>query len=99
VRQRKMAGSEVEPGQLPPGIDMRSTIVKRSVAIGGHKTSVSLEDVFWEALREIASQRGATLSAVLDDIDAHRNSSNLSSHIRMFVLDYYRTRGGLPPMG
>lgn len=72
---------------------MRSTIIKRSVAIGGHKTSVSLEDVFWQSLREIAEQRGTTLSAVLDDIDAHRKNSNLSSHIRMFVLDYYRSRG------
>ena len=77
---------------------MRSTIVKRSVAIGGHKTSVSLEDVFWQSLREIAEQRGTTLSAVLDDIDAHRKNSNLSSHIRMFVLDYYRSRG-LAQMG
>jgi len=72
---------------------MRSTIIKRSVAIGGHKTSVSLEDVFWQSLREIAEQRGTTLSSVLDDIDAHRKNSNLSSHIRMFVLDYSRARG------
>ena len=49
-------------------------------------------------LIEIAEQRGTTLSAVLDDIDAHRKNSNLSSHIRMFVLDYYRSRG-LPPAG
>ena len=76
---------------------MRSSIVKRSVAIGGHKTSVSLEDVFWQSLREIAEQRGATLSALLNDIDAHREHSNLSSHIRMFVLDHYRLRGASPP--
>jgi len=72
---------------------MRSSIVKRSVAIGGHKTSVSLEDVFWRALREIAEQRGTTLSALLNDIDLHREHSNLSSHIRMFVLDHYRSHG------
>ena len=77
---------------------MRSTIVKRSVAIGGHKTSVSLEDVFWQCLREIAERRGTTLSAVLDDIDAHRKNRNLSSHIRMFVLDYYRS-GEVSPAG
>lgn len=77
---------------------MRSTVVKRSVAISGHKTSVSLEDVFWDSLREIAEQRGATLSDVLDDIDAHRKGSNLSSHIRMFVLDYYKS-APLKPAG
>jgi predicted DNA-binding ribbon-helix-helix protein len=75
---------------------MRSSIVKRSVAIGGHKTSVSLEDVFWQALRDIADERSTTLSSLLNDIDVHRQSSNLSSHIRMFVLDYYRSRGAPP---
>lgn len=77
---------------------MRSSIVKRSVAIRGHKTSVSLEDAFWEALREIAERRGTTLSALLNEIDVHRQHSNLSSHIRMFVLEYYRS-GGAPPAG
>ncbi len=77
---------------------MRSTVIKRSVAISGHKTSVSLEDMFWDSLREIAEQRGATLSAVLDDIDAQRQGANLSSHIRMFVLDYYRS-ARLKPAG
>jgi predicted DNA-binding ribbon-helix-helix protein len=95
MRQRKAIDEAPTPGQSPAEGHMRSTIVKRSVAIGGHKTSVSLEDVFWQSLREIAEQRGVTLSAVLDDIDAHRKNSNLSSHIRMFVLDYYRS-GGLP---
>ena len=76
--------------------EMRSSIVKRSVAIGGHKTSVSLEDIFWQALREIAGEQGTTLSALLNDIDVHRQQSNLSSHIRMFVLDHYRGRGVQP---
>lgn len=98
MRRRKTIDDAPAPEQPPPAGYMRSTIIKRSVAIGGHKTSVSLEDVFWQSLREIAEQRGTTLSAVLDDIDAHRKNSNLSSHIRMFVLDYYRS-GGLPQAG
>ena len=96
MRIRRSVGDEpVGEREQPPGV-MRSTVIKRSVAISGHKTSVSLEDVFWDALREIAEQRDATLSTVLDDIDAHREGSNLSSHIRMFVLDHYRSAGVKP---
>lgn len=76
------------------GGDMHSAVVKRSVVIGGHKTSVSLEDVFWDGLREIAIQRGMSLSALLDEIDVHRQNANLSSHIRMYVLDHFRARAG-----
>lgn len=90
-----MLGDQAETirDEMLPARTREFAVVKRSVVIGGHKTSVSLEDVFWQSLREIAEQRGTTLSAVLDDIDAHRKNSNLSSHIRMFVLDYYRSRG------
>ena len=72
---------------------MRSSITKRSVTIGGHKTSVTLEDVFWQGLREIAAARNVGLSALLDEIDGSRQRNNLSSHIRMFVLEYFRSRG------
>ena len=71
---------------------MRSSITKRSVTIGGHKTSVTLEDVFWQGLREIAAARNVGLSALLDEIDGNRQRNNLSSHIRMFVLEYFRGR-------
>jgi predicted DNA-binding ribbon-helix-helix protein len=70
---------------------MKSPVVKRSIVIAGHKTSVSLEDAFWDALKEIAAQRKATLSDVVASIDSTRTQGNLSSAIRLFVLDYFRT--------
>ncbi|WP_029003143.1 ribbon-helix-helix domain-containing protein [Azorhizobium doebereinerae] len=69
---------------------MKSPVVKRSIVIAGHKTSVSLEDAFWDALKEIAGQRRLTLSDLVATIDSGRNQGNLSSAIRLFVLDYYR---------
>jgi len=60
------------------------------IVIAGHKTSVSLEDAFWKSLREIARGRGDTLSDLLVKIDADRQSANVSSAIRLFVLDFYR---------
>lgn len=68
---------------------MRSTVVKRSVVIAGHKTSVSLEDAFWKSLREIAGDRGITLSNLVTSIDVERQQGNLSSCLRLFVLDFY----------
>jgi predicted DNA-binding ribbon-helix-helix protein len=68
----------------------KSPVVKRSIVIAGHKTSVSLEDAFWDALKEIAIVRNATLSEVVAGIDASRSQGNLSSAIRLFVLDHYR---------
>ena len=67
-------------------------VVKRSVMVGGHKTSVSLEDAFWIGLKDIALRSSLSLSALLEKIDRHRQTSNLSSAIRLFVLDYFRTR-------
>ncbi|MFG1481114.1 ribbon-helix-helix domain-containing protein [Xanthobacter sp. V4C-4] len=69
---------------------MKSPVVKRSIVIAGHKTSVSLEDAFWEALKEIASSRRLTLSDLVATIDSARSQGNLSSAIRLFVLDHYR---------
>ena len=69
---------------------MQSTIVKRSVAIGGHRTSVSLEDAFWKGLREIAHRRNMTLSGLIETIDVDRKHGNLSSAIRLFVLEVYQ---------
>jgi predicted DNA-binding ribbon-helix-helix protein len=69
---------------------MKSPVVKRSIVIANHKTSVSLEDAFWKALKEIATQRDLTLSDLVASIDTDRSQGNLSSAIRLFVLDYYR---------
>lgn len=75
-----------------PTPDKEFAVVKRSVVIGGHKTSVSLEDAFWTSLKDIAGRRGITLSRQIASIDQHRQTGNLSSAIRLFVLDHFRTR-------
>ena len=69
---------------------MKSPVVKRSIVIAGHKTSVSLEDAFWRGLKEIAGEHHVPLSDLIDRIDSGRQYANLSSAIRLFVLDFYR---------
>jgi len=71
---------------------MKSSIVKRSVIIGGHKTSVSLEAPFWDGLKEIAEHRRMLLSGLLHDIDTGRDNANLSSAIRVYVFGHFRAR-------
>ena len=70
---------------------MKSPVVKRSIVIAGHKTSVSLEDQFWDALKEIAAEKRSTLSDIVASIDSGRNQGNLSSAIRLYVLAHYRS--------
>ena len=72
---------------------MKSQVLKRSIVIDGHHTSVSLEDAFWVGLREIARAQQATLSTLVGEIDKTRQQGNLSSAIRLFVLDQVRTCG------
>jgi predicted DNA-binding ribbon-helix-helix protein len=64
-------------------------VPKRSIVIGSRKTSVSIEDGFWDAFIEIANERKMTMSALATYINARRKSANLSSEIRLFVLRYY----------
>jgi len=71
---------------------MKSSIVKRSIVIDGHKTSVSLEDAFWTVLKDIALAECVTVSKVVADIDKKRKLGNLSSALRLFVLDRTRAR-------
>jgi predicted DNA-binding ribbon-helix-helix protein len=71
----------------------KASLVKHSVRVAGHATSVSLEAAFWQALCEIAARRRVSVNALLSAVDAER-SGNLSSAIRLFVLDSYR-RGEL----
>lgn len=73
---------------------MKSLVVKRSIAIDGHKTSVSLEEAFWNALKEIAADRDLTLSELVTAVDSGRLNANLSSALRLFVFDHYRTMIG-----
>jgi predicted DNA-binding ribbon-helix-helix protein len=69
---------------------MQSPVVKRSIVLGGHKTSVSLEEAFWNGVKEISGARGKTLSELVSEIDGSRQQGNLSSAIRLFVLDYFK---------
>jgi len=75
---------------------MKSAITKRSVVIGGHKTSVSLEEPFWNAVREIAGSQQMTVSSLLRQIDLDRRNANLSSAIRVFVLENVRSQAAGP---
>ena len=65
----------------------RSPIKKRSIDIGGHKTSVSLEEAFWQELKAIASNRGVGVSEVIAEVDGRRAVANLSSALRVYVLE------------
>jgi predicted DNA-binding ribbon-helix-helix protein len=76
---------------------MKSPVVKRSIVVAGHKTSVSLEEAFWNGMKEISGERNLTLSELVGEIDGHRQQGNLSSAIRLFVLDHFRKRA-VPPM-
>lgn len=71
---------------------MKSPVIKRSIVIAGHKTSVSLEDAFWKSLKDIASVHHTTLSDLVAAIDTERRHGNLSSAIRLFVLEHYQAR-------
>jgi predicted DNA-binding ribbon-helix-helix protein len=68
-------------------------VVKRSIVRGGHKSSVSLEDEFWDGFRSIAERERMSVSALIGTIDHGMNKRNLSSAIRVFVLDYFRRNG------
>jgi predicted DNA-binding ribbon-helix-helix protein len=73
---------------------VKSSIVKRSIVIAGHKTSVSIEDAFWAALKDIAASRHTTVAELVAAIDATRRHGNLSSAVRLFVLDSFRAAAG-----
>lgn len=79
---------------------LRSRVLKRSIVVGRHKTSVSLEDVFWNELRAIAQDLGMHLSQLVARIDAERQHGNLSSAIRLFVFEQSCKRAeNRPPQG
>ncbi len=86
--------TEGEQGTKPRAdrqeMELKSAIVKRSIELNGHKTSVSLEDEFWLSLRQIAILKNVTLPVLLQSIDRAREGANLSSAIRVYVLNHYR---------
>ena len=65
-------------------------VPKRSIAIHGRKTSISLEDEFWQCLQKIADERKVTPSRLVSGIGAHRRTGNLSSVLRVFILEHYK---------
>jgi predicted DNA-binding ribbon-helix-helix protein len=74
---------------------MESLVVKRSIILRGHKTSISVEEPFWKTLKDIAASRRVTRSQLITDIDAQRKAGNLSSAVRLFVLNqYYQPTAG-----
>jgi predicted DNA-binding ribbon-helix-helix protein len=73
---------------------MKSAIIKSSVVLSGHKTSISLEEPFWKGLKDIACRRKQPLTEVIGCIDAERAFGNLSSAVRLFVLNHYREAHG-----
>jgi predicted DNA-binding ribbon-helix-helix protein len=86
TRQTKHYGDEMNSTAIK-----RSTIIKRSIVISGHKTSISVEDTFWISLKEIARTEGTTLSQLVVSIDAQRTEgANLSSAIRVFILARFK---------
>ena len=76
---------------IPTRQRKNTTVVKRSIELARHKTSVSLENQFWEGLRAIAHKRNIPVAALIEQIDNNRTGSNLSSSIRLFVLSYFKT--------
>jgi predicted DNA-binding ribbon-helix-helix protein len=75
---------------------MKSLVTKRSIVIAGHKTSISLEDAFWKALKDIALAQHKTLSNLVAAIDSQRRHGNLSSALRLFVLEHFQARAASP---
>ncbi len=71
-------------------------IRKRSLSVAGHPTSVSLEEPFWDALRDIAAGRGVSIPALVAAIDRDRGGGNLSSAIRVHVLRHALEEAGRP---
>ena len=79
-------------GEAPqPATEGRDgAVAKRSLAVAGHRTSISLEQAFWSGLRDIAAERGLSVAALVAEVDRARGPSNLSSALRVFVLARYR---------
>ena len=81
-----------EPGAGQTGVGRASRPVKRSFSIRGHRTSISLEAAFWEALGEIATAEGVTLAGLVAKVDAARGDAGLSGAVRIYILGHYRAR-------
>jgi predicted DNA-binding ribbon-helix-helix protein len=90
--QFQCAVGEILPLRWWVGGMRSSTVAKRSIYFGGRVTSVTLEDAFWQGLKAIARHRRMKLPDLIRSIDAQRKDSNLSSAIRLLVLEFYRSQ-------
>lgn len=72
---------------------MPSGTQKRSLTIAGHRTSISLEDAFWTALKDVAQNNGQSVATIVAHIDKGRGKTGLSSAIRTYLLEHYRETG------
>jgi predicted DNA-binding ribbon-helix-helix protein len=70
---------------------MKSPIIKRSIMIASHRTSISLEEPFWRGLKDIAARHETSVQNVVASVHGGRHRGNLSSSLRQFVLEYYRS--------
>ncbi|HBB55848.1 MAG TPA: aryl-sulfate sulfotransferase [Hyphomonadaceae bacterium] len=91
--------SAIEPVAAPEADEHRpapspARLVKRSIAIEGHRTSVALEAAFWDALDEIARRDYPSLSSLIAQADRMRGDQGLASALRLLALDYYRRKAG-----
>jgi predicted DNA-binding ribbon-helix-helix protein len=77
---------------------MKSSVVVHGITLGGHRTSVSLEQPFWIAIEEIANLKSTTVVRLVEQIDIDRDHINLSSAIRLFVLDHFTSRARAKPV-
>ena len=87
ARSKAIAASRTAKSDDDGAAARRTAIVKRSLTIAGHRTSVSLEEAFWRRLKALAAARRRSLGAMIAEIDAAREGANLSSAIRVFVLE------------
>jgi predicted DNA-binding ribbon-helix-helix protein len=93
MRRPRAFDPQTEAGAPPPDDASRAGVFKHSLVVAGHRTSVSLERAFWEALKAAAAEDGCSLAALVARIDAARGEANLSSALRVFALERAQARG------
>lgn len=81
-----------------PSLRQMARPSKRSFTIGGHRTSISMEAPFWDALQQVATLENTSLAGLVATIDKARGEAGLSSAVRVWILDYFRQRALPPPV-
>jgi predicted DNA-binding ribbon-helix-helix protein len=95
MRRPKNFAPQQSADGAPPDSAPSTALAKHSLVVAGHRTSVSLERAFWEALKAAAAEEGCSLAALVARLDAERGAANLSSALRVFALEraLAKTRG------